>query len=175
MKDCFLEIRDFDLFRAEVSFGFRLNRSSSFFRGLHKNSETLLKFPAMAAFGETEVEFGGELGEEPCRIDSPIETGGADRVPEVRGSVSPSEAVNFSPGGGKTNGDLVGGEFFVESPLNPSGSPSSVAASAKGYGLKKWRRIWRDTSEDVTGNADHSSESWAAASAPRLQHEVLVF
>ncbi|CAL9098107.1 unnamed protein product [Musa textilis] len=129
----------------------------------------------MAPFGETEVEFRGELGEEPSRIDSPIETGGADRVPEERGSVSPAELVNFSPGGGKANGDLVGGEFSVDSPLNPSGSPSIVVASAKGYGLKKWRRIRRDTSKDVTGNADHSSKSSTAASAPRLQHEVIGF
>ncbi|THU54470.1 hypothetical protein C4D60_Mb10t25410 [Musa balbisiana] len=129
----------------------------------------------MAPFGETEVEFRGDLAEEPSRIDSPIETGGADRVPEERGSVSPAEAVNFSPGGGKANGDLVGGEFSVDSPLNPSRSPSSVAASAKGYGLKKWRRIRRDTSKDVTGNADHSSKSSTAASAPRLQHELIGF
>ncbi|CAL9176988.1 unnamed protein product [Musa hybrid cultivar] len=129
----------------------------------------------MAPFGETEVELRGDLAEEPSRLDSPIGTGGADRVPEERGSVSPAEAVNFSPGGGKANGDLVGGEFSVDSPLNPSGSPSSVAASAKGYGLKKWRRIRRDTSKDVTGNADRSSKSSTAASAPSLQHEVIGF
>ncbi|THU71450.1 hypothetical protein C4D60_Mb04t01570 [Musa balbisiana] len=128
--------------------------------GGENRSETTVK---MAPLSEIKAEFGGELGgEEPSGIDSPIGIGGADQIREERGNVSPGEAVVSSPGAVKVNRDPVGGEFLAESPSNSIGSPSSAAAEvvasklapSKGFGLKKWRRIRRDSNKDITGSAD---------------------
>ncbi|URD93031.1 hypothetical protein MUK42_00438 [Musa troglodytarum] len=122
----------------------------------------------MASLGEIKAELNGEIGHgEPPRFVSPIEMGGGDPAREERGCVSPAEVIS-SPGAVKANEDPL-----ARSPSNPVGSPSGeatqVAASKpaplRGYGLKRRRRIRRDTSKDVISNVDS-----AQILARRLSH-----
>ncbi|CAL9748112.1 unnamed protein product [Musa acuminata subsp. burmannicoides] len=111
----------------------------------------------MASLGEIKVELNGEMGhEEPPRFVSPIEIGGGDPAREDTGCVSPAEVIS-SPGVVKANDDPL-----ARSPSNPVGSRSGEAtqvvpskpAPLRGYGLKRRRRIRRDTSKDVISNVD---------------------
>ncbi|CAL9046754.1 WPP domain-interacting protein 1-like [Musa acuminata AAA Group] len=111
----------------------------------------------MASLGEIKVELNGEMGhEEPPRFVSPIEIGGGDPAREEKGCVSPAEDIS-SPGAVKANEDPL-----ARSHSNPVGSRSGEAtqvvpskpAPLRGYGLKRRRRIRRDTNKDVISNVD---------------------
>ncbi|XP_074584951.1 WPP domain-interacting protein 2-like [Curcuma longa] len=105
--------------------------------------------------GEIEVKFNGVLDlEEASHVGS---SGGGDRGHEGR-SVFPAETEADV----MDNGDAVGNELSAESTLNLRGSPcgdaepvsGSKSAPPKGYGLRKWRRIRRDSSKDAASIAD---------------------
>ncbi|PKA51359.1 WPP domain-interacting protein 1 [Apostasia shenzhenica] len=90
-----------------------------------------------------------ELGE----LDSSVESGVADKVGEVSVVGSP---IGIS---GSTPATEIGTKGSMESsPRSSQSSPSSAAmkaAPAKGYGLRKWRRIRRDDlGKDGIGSAD---------------------
>ncbi|XP_074586820.1 WPP domain-interacting protein 2-like [Curcuma longa] len=115
----------------------------------HENAE---KVPPL---GEIEVKFNGVLDlEEVSHVGC---SGGGDLGQEER-IAYPAEALVDV----KENGNAVGRELSAESPSNLMGSPSveadpvsgSKSAPSKGYGLRKWRRIRRDLSNDVASIAD---------------------
>ncbi|KAG6500555.1 WPP domain-interacting protein 1-like [Zingiber officinale] len=105
----------------------------------------------VAPLGEIEVQFNGVLDLEEAS------SGGGDRGHEGR-SVFPAETQADV----KDNGDAAGNELSAESTLNLMGFPcgdaepvsGSKSAPPKGYGLKKWRRIRRDSSKDEASIAD---------------------
>ncbi|WOL19454.1 hypothetical protein Cni_G28252 [Canna indica] len=99
---------------------------------------------------------------EPPDVGSTIETDSGDRCQEERRIVSPAEAAISSTGALKTNGHPIAIRLSAESPLcwmeSPLAEADHVAGPkpkpTKGYGLKKWRRIRRESSKDVTNSAD---------------------
>ncbi|KAG6476273.1 WPP domain-interacting protein 1-like isoform X1 [Zingiber officinale] len=117
-----------------------------------KENENAEEVPPL---GEIEIKYNGVLDlEEVSHVGC---SGVGDLGQEERNVCSAEALVDV-----KENGNAVGRELSAKSPSNQMGSPSveedpvpgSKSAPSKGYGLRKWRRIRRDLSNDVVSTAD---------------------
>ncbi|KAJ6800394.1 WPP domain-interacting protein 2 [Iris pallida] len=173
------------------------NQSKSELEGW-KEEEGFEIVEKMATFGAIREEIDrGTASEEVSELN--VESGedkalkvNGDEVGEEEAVEAPIVAVGSPPLAQKANGDVIGegmdsigsprlvpkvnGEGFgeareCESPEVGSSSPAVV----KGYGLKKWRRIRRDSNKDGSPGADSSvihKRRYSVNEPPKTRGEI---